>query len=286
MNGRRAGRWGFALLWIGLTVANAGSAEETDRAATRAEHLLQAALHLERAGQLDLAAGIYAQLNAEPPADRQRLVEARRERIRQLELEIARLQDASVTTAPSAGQVVIEVQVVALSWAKLRQSGLGLVSLRSLAESPESPAILDEQGQIAEFVELLCKEELAQVLSRPRLVTLDGQPASAEISRDPKTLPAAESRTKLRVQCIPQLLAGERLRLDVDCRVQSTAGDEVPNADSGPVDRTHKVKAQLELQSGQTMILAGPRGAAGDAESLLVLLTARFQGNSGPAAPP
>ncbi len=285
MNGRRAGREGFALLFIGLTVASAGSAEETKRVAARSEHLLQAALHLERAGQLDLAAGIYAQLNAEPQTDRQRLVEARRERIRQLELEIARLQDASVTAAPSAGQVVIEVQLVALSWAKLRQSGLGLVSLRSLVESPESTAILDEQGQIAEFVELLCKEELAQVLSRPRLVTLDGQSASAEISQDPQTLPAG-SRTKLRIQCTPQLLAGERLRLDVACRVQSTAADKVPNTDSGPVDRTQEVKAQLELQSGQTMILAGPRGSAGDAESLLVLLTARFQGISSQATPP
>ena len=107
-------------------------------------------------------------MGAETEANRQRLVEARRERIRQLESEIARLQ-ASPGAEPlaAADQIVVELKLIEFSWAKLQQSGLSLVSLRNLLESNETPAILDEDGQISEFIELLCKDGLAQVLSRP-----------------------------------------------------------------------------------------------------------------------
>jgi len=283
MSGRRANGWGV-VFFIGLTAALPVRAAEPEGGDARLEHLLQAAAHLERAGQGELAARVAAELAAAPQADRQRLVAARREQIRQLEREIARLQGLPVADTTSGDQVVVELKLVALSWAKLRESGLGLVSLRSLVESPETTAIPDEQGQLTEFIELLCNQGLAQMLSRPRLATNLGQPATVEIGQDSQAVPAG-SRASVRFDCTPRSIDGDRLRLDVRLRVQGVAEKRVPNDTSGGGPR--EIQTQLELRSSQAVILTGPRPAAGaEPESLLVLLTARFPGISDQAPPP
>ena len=93
----------LVVLLIGsLGPAVPAQADDADSNTSRLDHLLQAASHLEQAGRDDLAAEIYAQIGAETEADRQRLVDARREQIRQLELEIARLQTSPA--AESAGR--------------------------------------------------------------------------------------------------------------------------------------------------------------------------------------
>ncbi len=272
----------FLIGSVGLAVP--AQAENADDNTSRLDHLLQAATHLEQAGRKDLAADIYALVAAETETDRQCLIDARRERIRQFELEIARLQGSPIAADQpiAAGQIVVQVKLIEISWAKLRQSGLGLVSLRNLFESNEAPAIVDEDGQISEFIELLCKEGLAQVLSRPKVMTIDGQSATFEIGQDPATDPAG-SRSGMRFECTPRVIDGGRLHLDIELRIQ-IAKDEKSrenNDDAVAAGRSLQVKTQIEMRSGDTMILAGQRQAAGsDTKSVLILLNAHSPGIS------
>jgi Flp pilus assembly secretin CpaC len=273
---------------VSVGVAVTAHADDVDTDTSRLDHLLQAATHLEQAGRTDLAAGVYAQIEAGTGANRQRLIDARRARIRQLELEIARLQASPAAEPPGvADQIVVELKLIEFSWAKLQQSGLSLVSLRNLLESNETPAILDEDGQISEFIELLCKDGLAQVLSRPKLTTISGQPATVEIGQDSATV-SPGSRSRLRFQCTPRVVDGGKLQLEIDLRVQVAAGEKALQDDAGVLG----LKTQVELRSGDTMILGGQavagqqQAAAADTKSVLVLLTARSAGVPGQKHPP
>ncbi len=269
---------------VSVGVAVPAHADDVDTDTSRLDHLLQAATHLEQAGRIELAAGVYAQIEAAAAADRQRLIDARRARIRQLELEIARLQASPAAEPPAAAdRIDVELKLIEFSWAKLQQSGLSLVSLRNLLESNETPAILDEDGQISEFIELLCKDGLALVLSRPKLTTISGQPATVEIGQDPATV-SPGSRSRLRFECTPRLVDGGKLQLEIDLRVQVASGEKARPDDAGVLG----LKTQVELRSGDTMILAGQtvagqqqQAAAADAKSVLVLLTAHSVGVPG-----
>jgi hypothetical protein len=274
--------WKGCVLLALLSIGSVGVAapDDVDTDTSRLDHLLQAATHLEQAGRTDLAAGVYAQIEAETGANRQRLIDARRARIRRLELEIARLQASPAAERPAvADQIVVELKLIEFSWAKLQQSGLSLVSLRNLLESNETPAILDEDGQISEFIELLCKDGLAQVLSRPKLTTISGQPATVEIGQDSATV-SPDSHSRLRFQCTPRVVDGGKLQLEIDLRVPVASGEKARQNDAGVLG----LKTQVELRSGDTMILAGQTvsrqqpAAAADAKSVLVLLTAHLRG--------
>jgi type II secretory pathway component HofQ len=116
---------------------------------------------------------------------------------------------------------------------------------------------------------------------------ISGQPATIEIGQDPATVPAG-SRSRVRFQCTPRVIDGGRLRLDVDLRIQVATGEKVRPNDSGIApDRSLELKTQIELRSGETMILAGQRQASGsDSKSVLMLLTARSVGVPVQIAPP
>lgn len=260
---------------VGLTVvANAAKAEEN---AAQLVHLLRAASHLERAGRQDLAAEIYAIVADEAQAKRRRLVDGGGVPIGQMRREAVRAQ-----AHPAAeDQVFVEVKLVEFSWGKLSKSGMDLVSLRNLFESSGTPAIVDEDGRISDFIELLCKEGLAQVLSQPKLRTNSGQAAAFEIAHDPATV-SPDSLCRMRFDCTPRIIDQGTLSLDLDFRIQIAADElarKTAGGDASGDDRSLIVKTQVELQSGSTLILAGYLQAAqsdgiSEAKSWLMLLTA------------
>lgn len=260
---------------VGLTVvANAASAEEDT---AQLMHLLRAAAHLERAGRQDLAAEIYAIVAAEAQAKRRRLVDGGGVPIGQMDSEAVRAQACPATE----DQVFVEVKLVEFSWGKLCRSGMDLVSFRSFFESNGTPAILDEDGRISEFIELLCKEGLAQVLSQPKLRTISGQAAACEIAHDPATV-SPDSLSRMRFDCTPRIIDQGKLSLDLDFRIYIAAHELArKNVAGGATDdgRSLGVKTQVEMQSGTTLILAGCLQAAdadgiSEAKSWLLLLTA------------
>jgi hypothetical protein len=68
------------------------------------------------------------------------------------------------------------------------------------------------------------------------------------------------------------------LRLDIDFRIQVASDEKARQDDAGTANRSLGLKTQIELRSGDTMILAGRQAAASDAKSVLMLLTARSVG--------
>lgn len=283
----RAARKGIRYLTFAIvasTLAVPAGAAAPDTAELR--HLVRAAAHLEKAGRHELAAQVYALVATEAAARQQRLLDGSRQPPEQVGGQTRLPRD---TTSPAAqrvseDQVTIEVKLVEFSWGKLQQSGMNLVSLQNLFDAHGNPAVVDEHGQIAELIELLCREGLARVLSKPKLITLSGQPAAFEIGQDFGTLPPdAYSRTRL--ECTPRVIDHGKLSLDMDFGLQ-IAAHELARQQAGDQTsderRSFGVKTQVEIESGNTVILGGlstaTESAAGsDATSLLLLCTARVE---------
>ncbi len=270
------------------------SADKPD-AISKLDHLLQAAAHLEKAGRTDWAAEIYAQIAAEADVDRQRLADAKLEQIRQLEADIARLR----TTSAAGDQIVVQLKVIELALQKLHASGLTLVSIRNLLDSKSSAAVLDEGGQISAFMELLCREGLVQVVAEPKLVTVNGRPATLQVGtvgvdgpRDDqhRSGQGAVSLAGLRFDCTPKITDSGKLSLALYLRRQMpvTAAETGAGAGDPPAVGSLELSTQVELSSGETLVLAGPRQSQGaeGSNATLLLLTATIVGTHGPLPPP
>jgi Flp pilus assembly secretin CpaC len=283
------------VLFSALSLPHATLGEDGQEAIAKLDHLLQAATHLEKAGRTDLAAEIYAQLAAEAEVDRQRLAEAKLVEIERLQTEVARLR----TPSPAADQVLIRLKVIELSLEKLAASGLGLVSIRNLLDSNASSAVPDEDGQISEFLELLRREGLVQVVAEPELVTVSGRPAALEVgslaapdlrAEPPQTGRPAVTLAGLRFACTPKITAPGRLSLELKFRRQTPVGT------AGPGDRgadpqvagSLEVRTVVELRSGKPLVLAGPRQSGGTkgSSATLLLVTATIVGAQGPSLAP
>jgi len=273
---------------FGLPHASLG--EDAPDAVARLDHLLQAATHLEKAGRTDLAGQIYAQLAAEDEAGRQRLAEIKLAQIKQLEAEVARLR----TPPPSAEQVLIQLKVIELALEKLDASGLGLVSIRNLLDSKASSAVPDEDGQISEFLELLRREGLVQVVAEPKLVTVNGRPATLEVGSPdapgsrpelPQTDHSARMLPELRFACTPKITAPGKLSLELHfLRQTPPASVGVPDHSGHPqAAGSLEVGTLVELRSGVPLVLAGPHqsGRAKGSTATLLLVTATIVGAEG-----
>lgn len=265
------------------------SADGAD-AISKLDHLLQAAVHLEKAGRSDLAAEIYTQIAAEAEADRQRLADARLEQIRQLEADVARLR-----TSPVVGdQISVQLKVIQLSLEKLQASGLGLVSIRNLLDSGSSSAVLDEGGQIGAFMELLRREGLVQFVAEPTLVTVNGRPAMLEVGSQPagqhETGQPAAKLAGLRFACTPQITDSGKISLDLHVRCQTPAEPAETAARAGVPHAVGslEVRTQVGLRSGETLVLAGPSQSGGSEgeRAVLLLVTATIVGPHSPPSLP
>lgn len=284
-----------AALFSALSLPHASLGEDAADAVAKLDHLLQAATHLEKAGRTDLAAEVYGQLAAEEEAGRQRLAEIKLAQIKQLETEVTRLR----TPSPSAEQVLIQLKVVELALEKLDASGMGLVSIRDLLDSEASSAVPDENGQIGEFLELLRREGLVQVVAEPKLVTVNGRPATLEIGsptapgsrpEPPQTGHAAGMLSGLRFACTPKITAPGKLLLEFHFLRQAPAASVgVPDHSDRPeAAGSLEVGSQVELRSGVPLVLAGPRqsGRAKGSTATLLLVTATIVGSRGPLPAP
>lgn len=264
----------------------AASATAVEQRTAELRHLVQAAEHLEKAGRHELASQVYAMVAAEARARQQRLADRSQGLGEQGGGEML-LPGGTYCPAArhvSKDQVTIEVKLIEFSWDKLQQSGMNLVSLRNLFESSGTSTVVDEDGEISEFLELLCQEGLARVLTKPKLITLSGQPAAFEIGQDPATLPPdAHSRTRL--ECTPRVTDQGKLSLDLEFGLQIAAHGHSGQSAGGQARRDDDslgVKTQVEMESGNTLILGGfsqttAAAAKSETKSMLLLLTARAE---------
>jgi Flp pilus assembly secretin CpaC len=260
----------------------------------RLEHLLQAAAHLEQAGLADRAAEIRTLANEEMRVHGGTLLPQRLRQLEALQKEIELLRQAVAT----ARYVKVRLQICELQTKRLEASGLGLVSLQQLLSNPTPTSIVDDNGKLTEFMELLQRQGIVSRLSAPTLLVLEGQAATVSVGEpraQAKHQPDAPEPTDgvwgLRFDCQPEILEGEKLRLDLGlCKTSRAASDSrrAPGG-SGPDRGTVcELKTRVQLQSGQTVLIGGSRTKSGDTESgLLLLLTAEIvaRGQEFPTAP-
>lgn len=296
-------------IWLTLTLAIATwlgwlaalPPGRADDGGAKLEHLLHAARHLEHAGEIELAAKAYNRLAAAAQAYGRRLVLAPGE---------PPPHDDGGDAGPSAAgeparRIAFEGRMVEFSWAELRQSGLSLISFRSLFEPDAARAVVDDDGQIVEFVELLCKQGLARIVARPKAATVDGRPTTLEIGRTWTS--GANRPSPVFWTWTPHVLDDHRLKLTIEgCAAatpETTSHGRAPRAEparepaQGRAEQRTDVSAQarlnqaafaIEVHSGDTVIL--PRSGDGsrpDESAILALVTVRVMGtrSSVPASP-
>jgi Flp pilus assembly secretin CpaC len=249
----------------------------------RLEHLLLAAEHLEQAGLADRAAEIRTLANEEMRAHGATLLQQRLRQLESLQKEIDLLRQAIAT----ARYVKVRLQICELQTKKLEASGLGLVSLQQLLSNPTPTSLVDDNGKLTEFIELLQRQGIVSRLSAPTLMVADGQTATVSVGEQlaqaknrPDSADPTDGVGGLRFDCRPEIRAGERLRLDVGLRKtsRSVADSTCASGGSGPDRGTCcELQTRLELQSGQTVLVGGSRTKSDGAESgLLLLLTAEI----------
>lgn len=282
----------------------AASPRSSDAAsASKVDHLLQAAKHLEQAGLTEEA----AEYRRRAVQDRQ-AVDAR---IRQLEREIEDLRGLS-----SAGiQILAELKIIEIDQDELRALGLGEALFEALVRGlpenvrdsvkagrrlangngpdPAAPmsGVLDSDAPVLGKLKAICDDKRAKVIAEPKLVTTSGRKAEVNIGADvPIRTPTEDGKMKTesrfvgtRWTVVPLVKPGGKLRLQMNASVSSLDPDKIDSADPSVPSplRTFALSTALEILDGQTAVMTGPvttvRAKSGDRRSLmLTLVTARI----------
>lgn len=243
----------------------AAKAAGPDATGAKLQHLLQAAAHLEAAGELDQARRLREQAKREKHGLLARL-EA-------LQAEVRRLRRLT----GSEPAVVVEVKVVELSRTRLRQRGFDLAALRDKKADPAAAApgqeesfafrLLDESSPVLALLESLRKDRLLKELAQPTLMTLSGRPASLAVGGEFPVLErqadgsvATQFKTYgTELNVLPVVLEDRSIRLDirmrlseVDPHVRVQVGDQ-----SFPGLRVREFETGVEMQADQTLVLGG-----------------------------
>jgi Flp pilus assembly secretin CpaC len=287
--------WSLVVL-ITAGVVSAGQPE------VEIEHLIKAAAHLEQAGHRQMADDLR-QLAAEyDESPKRRLLETKRAQMAELQAEI-QLLERSLASPATTPKVIVQVKLLQLSMGKLRNVGLNLVSVRQLLDTDSPPTVVEEGGNIMQFLELLETQGFAAVVSRPTLATSSGRPASIRIDDrwavgqnadpddgSPNTQRPGASRG-LRLECTPTVLSGGKVRVAAGFRVASarqaaesdsdkqtpvasplqSVGPSSSSASTVATRRLDLMSESVEMAPGQTLILARPSEASADQATLALL---------------
>ncbi|MCG8652468.1 MAG: type II and III secretion system protein [Pirellulales bacterium] len=138
---------------------------------------------------------------------------------------------------------------------------------------------LDSQA-VSELVRSLTANKLAEVISRPQVITVAGEKAVLQVGQTIE-LPIAEEpgKTKSReigfkIQCTPEVLKENRLRLALN--INHSSVDEDHKIKTGdveiPVIKELDISTAVDLESGDTISLGGHTGRG----TLLLLLRAEM----------
>jgi pilus assembly protein CpaC len=199
----------------------------------------------------------------------------------------------------STTQVLVRVKLIEASRTRLQRLGFDFAEVRggrvsryhSLADAifadfPPSPTpeqkkdgpanaarstnrlgIVQKQDKGFSVLKALEKDGLARVLAAPMVVTVSGRPSYFQVGAEiPVGSPGEGSSSQVeqkfvgtRMDIVPTVLEGGRIRLEVRLRVTEVAPTPTPLAASrqNPALRTWAVDTAVEMQSGHTAILGG-----------------------------
>lgn len=252
------------------------ASEKTDNAI----HLRQAARHLEAAGRSELAAQI----------SQEALLATKLLQLEKLQTEIAALRSTITTDR----KVVVQVKIMELQVSKMRKLGFDFRAADQTAGEERMIGKFVDCAAIDNLIPTLRQNGLVRVLAEPQIIAVSGRRTTFEsggelpvVSAQPAgNQPFEYRRFGTRLDCVPQVLADNRIRLDFNCTVSEIDTSQRNSVLSTiiPGLRTHSVDTAVDLVAGQTVILGGinrscPERARDDAKveqtSLFVAVTAR-----------
>ncbi len=159
-------------------------------------------------------------------------------------------------TVSGAQQVLLHVRVMEVSRTKLREHGIDLRC-----------GIVKQDKRFLGFLSALQKNQLVKVLAEPTLVTISGRSASFRAGGEfPVVVPGALGTNSIEyktygteVDFVPNVLANGRIRLEVRPRVSELdlVHTTKMNKNTMPSLKVRQVDTGVEMQSGQTLALAG-----------------------------
>ncbi len=244
-------------------------------ATARLEHLLEAAIHLEAAGEGQEAQEVRQLIARERQALQDRLGEGKPE-------------------VPPR-QILFHFRVVEVSRSKLDKLGFDWTVLQeNKAVSPLDASdlqVLDNNAALLDFLEAAGKDKLARVLAEPTLVTVSGRRATFQSGGDVAVMPSQADgqvqsmQSGTRIDLLPTIIEPDRVRVEIGMKIAEPVGGPSANADPrqpSPL-RIMAFDTCTEMKSGQTLVFHGPsreRGKADDDSSekieTLVLITSEI----------
>jgi Flp pilus assembly secretin CpaC len=234
---------------------------QPDVTGERLKQLLGTADELEKAGKSEEAAEVRQKAHRE----RQTLFA----HIDSLQAEIKRLHEIT----GNAPQVLVHLKVYEVSMTKLRRLGYNLAKLQGKpVTSPDGAALgfsmtNDRDGDMAQFLDSLRKNNMAKVLAEPTLTTTSGY--STTFASGGKILlpqPKKDGTTSLewrqygtQVQLTPHLISDHTVRLSLQLELSrlDPAHSVQLGKESYPGLDTTCATTTAECDNGQTVVLGG-----------------------------
>jgi Flp pilus assembly secretin CpaC len=221
----------------------------------RLQHLLQAANHLQAAGESQQAQRLR-QL-----ADRE--IQTLLNRLAALQAEVARFRQAT----GGRQQVLVQVKLLEISRSSLRKLGFDSAKFSELAGVGSDFRVFDDVKKLDASLEALRQDGLIRVLAEPTLVTLSGRPAAIHcggevpvpVSQAPGNVSIEHRKLGTEVDLLPIVLEGGRVRIEI--RARHSELDPALNVRHGdrtvPGVRTCQIETAVEIQAGKTLVLGG-----------------------------
>jgi Flp pilus assembly secretin CpaC len=247
---------------LGVTTSPDEAATPGDTG-SKLHHLLQAAAHLEAAGEIDQARRLHQQIENE----KQLLLE----RMASLQAELDRLRQI----AGCAPQIMVQVRMMELSRGKLRGLGLngakpgegGLPGGVSPNRAPLDLNVVEAGNPLLRTLDAIRADKLAKVLAEPTMMTLSGRPASLHVGGQyPVLVPQSDGSRVMeyrdygtQMDLLATALGGGKIRLEVRLRLSQLVAEHgiQIGEQTFPGVKGCNLDTGVEMQAGQTLVLGG-----------------------------
>jgi Bacterial type II and III secretion system protein len=224
-------------------------------ATIRLEHLLEAAVHLEAAGETQQGQQVRGLVAQERRALLDRLHKGKPE--------------------PDVAQVLLHLRVIEVSRSKLAKLGFEWTSIQNEdvisspfgRVSPTTFQVVDDNKGLRGMLEALRKAKLVRVLAEPTLVAMSGQPAHFQCGGEIPVAGAGgeaggcewPTKAGTRVDLVPLVTESDRIRLEMKVAVVEPLADgpAVSGKQQASALKTLNIDTGVEMSSGQTVVMSG-----------------------------
>lgn len=268
-----------------------GSKETTDRSQRAVEHLLRAAEHLDAAGRIEDASSLRN--DARLQAIKDNLLARKESELECLQEEIERLRELT----GQAHSLIVSIAALEIDRSKLGNRAseldrlLGMRAADPYGHSAVATAGFEEAApQTAPFqildanplqhplIKRLRESGAIAILTQPTLMTGSGRPASfLQGGQFAVSSKAGDGGTTVvykpfgtQLEIVPVSLPGQRIRLQARLELSERRFDPEGPATVPPALVSRAINTQVELKSGQTVVMGSAlTGAPGEASTVV-----------------